>query len=175
MFYLSALERLATEKYIQKSLTTGIIHPSSSPTGLGFFFVSKKEGGLRLCIDYWGLNDITVKNQYPLPLILSAFELLQGLSVYTKLQSTPSFIREGDEWKTAFNAPAGHYEYLVMPFGLTNAPAVLQNLVTGDILEDKLNRFVFVYLNGILIFSKSLTKHVHHVRAVLQRLLQNQG
>lgn len=131
---------------------------------------------MRPCIDYRGLNDITVKNRYPLPLLSSAFELLQGAVIFTKLDLRNAYhlvrIREGDEWKTAFNTPTGHYEYLVMPFGLTNAPAVFQTLV-NDVLRDMLNRFVFVYLDDILIFSQSQEEHVHHVQAVLQRLLAN--
>ncbi|CAK6976493.1 hypothetical protein LDENG_00158670%2C partial, partial [Scomber scombrus] len=147
------------------------------PRGAGFFFVDKKDRSLRPCIDYRGLNDITVKNRYPLPLMSSAFELLQGATVFSKLDLRNAYhlvrIREGDEWKTAFNTPTGHYEYLVMPFGLTNAPAVFQTLV-NDVLRDMVNKFVFVYLDDILIFSKSLRDHVHHVRLVLQRLLENQ-
>ncbi|KAI2655704.1 Transposon Tf2-11 polyprotein [Labeo rohita] len=108
------------ERYIHDSLATGIIRPSSSPAGAGFFFVEKKDGSLRPCIDYRGLNDITVKN--PLPLMSSAFELLQGATIFTKLDLRSAYhlvrIREGDEWKTAFNTHAGHFEYLVMPFKL---------------------------------------------------------
>ncbi len=116
------------DKYIQESIKAGLIRHSSSPAGAGFFFVKKKDGSLRPCIDYRGLNDITVKNRYPLPLMSSACELLQGAKVFTKLDLCNAYhlvrIREGDEWKTAFNTPTGHYEYLVLPFGLTNAPAV---------------------------------------------------
>jgi hypothetical protein len=162
--------------YIQSSLATGIIRPSSSPAGAGFFFVGKKDKSLRPCIDYRGLNNITVKNRYPLPLLSSAFELLQGATVFTKLDLRNAYhlvrIREGDEWKTAFNTPTGHYEYLVMPFGLTNAPAVFQALV-NDLLRDMIDKFVFVYLDDILIFSRNLVEHVTHVRSVLRRLLDN--
>lgn len=130
----------------------------------------------RPCIDYRGLNNITIKNRYPLPLISSAFELLQGATIFSKLGLRNAYhlvrIREGDEWKTAFNTPSGHYEYLVMPFGLTNAPAVFQGLV-NDFLRDLLNVSVFVYLDEILVFSKSLQEHVVHIRQVLQRLLNN--
>ncbi|KAI2647803.1 Transposon Tf2-6 polyprotein [Labeo rohita] len=117
----------------------GFIRPSSSPAGAGFFFVGKKDGSLRPCIDYRGLNNITVKNTYPLPLISSAFERLQGASVFTKLDLRNAYhlvrIRRGDEWKTAFNTPRGHFEYLVMPFGLSNSPGVFQALV-NDVLRD---------------------------------------
>ncbi|KAL2078839.1 hypothetical protein ACEWY4_024583 [Coilia grayii] len=176
LYSLSGPERRAMEEYIADSLTAGIIRPSSSPAGAGFFFVGKKDGSLRPCIDYRGLNDITIKNRYPLPLLASAFESLQGATVFTKLDLRNAYhlvrIREGDEWKTAFNTPNGHYEYLVMPFGLTNAPAVFQGLV-NDVLRDVLDRFVFIYLDDILIFSKNIEEHKQHVRLVLRRLLEN--
>ncbi|KAL0148675.1 hypothetical protein M9458_056002, partial [Cirrhinus mrigala] len=136
----------------------------------------KKDGGLRPCIDYRGLNKITVWNRHPLPLMATAFELLQGASIFTKLDLRNAYhlvrIRQGDEWKTAFNTPTGHYEYLVMPFRLTNAPAVFQALV-NDVLRDMLNQFVFVYLDDILIFSRSLEEHEGHVSKILQRLFDN--
>ncbi|KAI2660072.1 Transposon Tf2-9 polyprotein [Labeo rohita] len=106
----------------------------------------------------------------------SAFERLQGASVFSKLDLHNAYhlvrIREGDEWKTAFNTPRGHIEYLVMPFGLSNSPAVFQALV-NDVLRDMVDRFIYVYLDDILIFSSSLQEHVQHVRRVLQRLLEN--
>uniref|UniRef100_A0A9J7Y6K0 Gypsy retrotransposon integrase-like protein 1 n=1 Tax=Cyprinus carpio carpio TaxID=630221 RepID=A0A9J7Y6K0_CYPCA len=177
LYSLSAPEREAMEKYLSDSLAAGIIRPSSSPAGAGFFFVKKKDGSLRPCIDYRGLNDITVKNRYPLPLMSSAFDLLQGAEFFTKLDLRNAYhlvrIREGDEWKTAFNTPRGHFEYRVLPFGLSNAPAVFQALV-NDVLRDMIDRFVFVYLDDILIFSSSFQDHVQHVRQVLQRLLENQ-
>ncbi|XP_061550331.1 uncharacterized protein LOC133411694, partial [Phycodurus eques] len=177
LFSLSGPEHKAMKEYVEESLAAGLIRPSSSPAGAGFFFVDKKDKTLRPCIDYRGLNDITVKNRYPLPLISTAFEFLEGAKVFTKLDLRNAYhlvrIREGDEWKTAFNTPTGHYEYLVMPFGLTNAPAVFQNLV-NDVLRDMLNVYVFVYLDDILIFSPDEETHIIHVRSVLQQLLQNQ-
>ena len=140
------------EQYIKESLAAGIIRPSSSPLGAGFFFVKKKDHTLRPCIDFRGLNQITIKNKYPLPLISSAFEPLEGAKYFTKLDLRNAYylvrIRKGDEWKTAFKTPMGHWEYLVMPFGLTNAPSVFQALV-NDVLRDMLNRFVFVYIDDI--------------------------
>uniref|UniRef100_A0A4W5MZA1 ribonuclease H n=1 Tax=Hucho hucho TaxID=62062 RepID=A0A4W5MZA1_9TELE len=118
-----------------------------------------------------------VKNRYPLPLIASTFEPLQGATIFSKLDTRNAYhlvrIWEGDQWKTAFNMASWHYEYLVMPFGLTNAPAVFQALV-NNVLWDMLNRFVFVNLDGILVFSHSAQEHVLHVRQVLQCLLENQ-
>lgn len=176
LYNLSKPEKESMEQYITDSLAAGLIRPSSSPVGAGFFFVEKKDKTLRPCIDFRGINDITVKNKYPLPLIDSAFGPLHQATVFSKLDLRNAYhlirIKEGDEWKTAFNTPLGHFEYLVMPFGLTNAPAVFQALI-NDVLRDMLNRFVFVYLDDILIFSRDLDEHVQHVRLVLKRLLEN--
>ncbi|KAG1952091.1 retrotransposable element [Pimephales promelas] len=148
LYSLSIPEREALEKYLSESLNA----------------------------DYQVLNYITIKNRYPLPLMSSAFEILQGAQFFTKLDLRNAYhlvrIKAGDEWKTAFNTPLGHFEYRVLPFGLVNAPAVFQALV-NDVLRDMLNIFVFVYLDDILIFSPSLQVHVQHVRQVLQRLLEN--
>lgn len=107
---------------------------------LGPFFVGKKNGSLRPCIDYRGINEITVKNRYPLPLMSSAFELQHGATIFSKLDLRNAYhlirIKERDEWKTAFNNLSGHWEYLVLQFGLTNAPAVFQNLVNA-VLRDR--------------------------------------
>ena len=174
LFSLSAPERLAMDKYIGECLATGLIRPSSSPAGAGFFFVSKKDGSLRPCIDYRGLNDINVKNRYPIPLISSTFSSLQRAQYFTKLDLRDAYhlvrIKEGEEWKTAFNTLRGHYEYLVMPFGLTNVPAVFQALV-NDVLWDVINQNVFVYFDDI--FSETLEEHIAYVRLVLQCLLEN--
>ncbi|KAI7808134.1 hypothetical protein IRJ41_016491 [Triplophysa rosa] len=124
LYSLSSPEREAMDKYINESLHAGLIRHSSLPAGAGFFLVQKKDGSLRPCIDYRGLNEITVKNKYPLPLMSTAFELLQGAQVFTKLDVCNAYhlvrIHEGDEWKTAFNTPTGHYEYLVLPRLLEN-------------------------------------------------------
>ncbi len=176
LYSLSAPEREALERYLADSLAAGTIVPSTSPTRAGFFFMKKKDGSLRPCIDYRGLNEMTIKNWYPLPLMSSAFEILQGAKIFTKLDLHNVYhlvrIKEGDEWKTAFNTPLGHFEYRVIPFGLVNAPAVFQALV-NDVLRDMLNIFVFVYLDDIIIFSPSFQEHVQHVRGVLQCLLEN--
>ncbi len=174
LYSLSAPEREALEKYL--TLAAEIIVPSSSPAGVGFFFVKKKDGSLRPCIDYRGLSDITVKNRYPLPLMSSAFEILQSAKIFMKLDLRNAYhlvrIKEGDEWKTVFNTPVGHFEYCVLPFGLVNAPAEFQALV-NDVLRDMIKVFVFVYLYDIYIFSPSLQVYVQHVHRVLQRLLEN--
>ena len=107
------------QEYVDEALRQGFIRPSTSPVSAGFFFVEKKDGGLRPCIDYRALNNITIKYRYPLPLVPSALEQLCGARYFTKLDLRSAYnlvrIREGDEWKTAFSTTTGHYEYLVLP------------------------------------------------------------
>ena len=176
LYSISSPEKKAMNDYISATLQAGLIRPSSSPAGAGFFFVGKKDGSLRPCIDYSPLNDITIKNRYPLPLMTSVFDQLQQAKVFTKLDLRNAYhlvrIREGDEWKTGFNTPSGHYEYCVMPFGLTNAPAVFQAMI-NDVLRDFLDQFVYVYLDDILIYSPDITTHQAHVTQVLNRLLEH--
>ncbi|KAL0175542.1 hypothetical protein M9458_027872, partial [Cirrhinus mrigala] len=177
IFPLSQPESEAMSQYIKEELAKGFIRPSTSPASAGFFFVKKKEGGLRPCIDYRALNDITVKYRYPLPLVPPALEQLRAAKIYTKLDLRSAYnlirIREGDEWKTAFSTTTGHYEYRVMPFGLANSPSYFQAFV-NDVFRDMLNRWVIVYIDDILIYSNSYSEHVQHVRAVLQRLIKHQ-
>jgi hypothetical protein len=138
-----------------------------------FCFVNTKDGLLELCIDCRGLNNITVKNKYPLPLISSAFAPLHGSTRFTKLNLRNAYhlvhIREGDEWKSVFNTPVGHFEYLVMPLGLTNAPAVFQNLV-NDVLRVVIGCFILSIWMTFRFFSKDLEAHQQHV---LQWLWEN--
>ncbi|KAI2648330.1 Transposon Tf2-9 polyprotein [Labeo rohita] len=177
LYSLSAQEQLAMEEYVAEGLRSGTIRPSSSPAAAGFFFVKKKDGGLRPCVDYRGLNQITVKNRHPLPLTNTALDALSGAHFFTKLDLRSAYnlvrIREGDEWKTAFITPTGHYETLVMPFGLCNSPAAFQHFI-NDVLRDMLGRWCYAYLDDILIYSKTQEEHTQHVRAVLQRLLAHQ-
>ncbi|KAL0182333.1 hypothetical protein M9458_021708, partial [Cirrhinus mrigala] len=177
IFPLSQPESEAMEKYIREELAKGFIRPSTSPASAGFFFVKKKDGGPRPCIDYRALNELTIKYRYPLPLIPPALEQLRSAKIYTKLDLRSAYnlirIREGDEWKTAFSTTSGHYEYLVMPFGLANSPSYFQALV-NEVFRDMLNRWVIVYIDDILIFSNSYAEHVQHVRSVLQRLIEHQ-
>ena len=144
------------ETYVSESLRQGYIQPSTSPTSSSFFFVKKKEGGLRPCIDYRGLNSIMVEYSYPLPLIAMANESFHGARFFTKLDLRSAYnlvrIWEGDEWKTAFSTTSGHYEYLVMPYGLKNVPAVFQSFVEV-ILRDLHGQGVVVYIDDILIYS----------------------
>jgi len=173
IYSLSVTEEKAMEEYIDEALKQGYIRPSTSPAASSFFFVAKKDGGLRPCIDYRALNQITIKFRYPLPLVPAALEHLRGATVFTKLDLRSAYslirIREGDEWKTAFVTPTGHYEYLVMPYGLVNAPSVFQDFM-HEVLREFLHRSVLVYIDDILIYSRSLAEHRQHVAEVLQRL-----
>ncbi|KAK3572382.1 hypothetical protein QTP86_032681 [Hemibagrus guttatus] len=173
IYPLSLPESKAMEEYIETALAAGHIQPSTSPAAAGFFFVGKKDGGLRPCIDYRDLNAITVPYPYPLPLVPAALEQLRGARLFTKLDLRSAYnlvrICEGDEWKTAFHTTHGHYEYRVMPFSLTNVPAVFQALING-VFQDLLGKGVIAYIDDILVYSKSLEEHVLHVREVLSRL-----
>ncbi|KAK3544074.1 hypothetical protein QTP86_001043 [Hemibagrus guttatus] len=164
------------EEYIETALAAGHIRPSTSPAAAGFFFVGKRDGGLRPCIDYRGLNAITVRYPYPLPLVPAALEQLRGARVFSKLDLRSAYnlvrIREGDEWKTAFHTTSGHYKYCVMPFGLTNAPAVFQALING-VFQDLLGKGVIAYIDDILVYSSSMEEHVRMVWEVLCRLQQH--
>ncbi len=173
VYSLSILECKAMEEYIKEALNQGYIRPSSSPAASSFFFVSKKDGGLRPCIDYRALNSQTIKLPYPLPLVPAALEELRGARIFSKLDLRSTYnlvrIREGDEWKTAFITPSGHYEYLMMPYGLSNAPSTFQEFM-NEVFREFLHRFVIVYIDDILIYSRNLVDHRHHVAQVLQKL-----
>ncbi|KAK3571176.1 hypothetical protein QTP86_004921 [Hemibagrus guttatus] len=173
IYPLSIPEEKAMEEYIKEALDQGYIRLSTSPNASRVFFVAKKDRGLRPCIDYRALNRITVRFRYPLPLVPAAMEHLRGATIFTKLDLRSAYnlirIREGDEWKTAFITPTGHYEYLVIPYGLGNAPSVFQDFI-HEVLREFLHRFVLVYIDDILIYSRDLAEHRHHVAKVLERL-----
>ncbi|KAI2646907.1 Transposon Tf2-9 polyprotein [Labeo rohita] len=153
--------------------------PSVLPAQLeGWVLLRQNEGRVSaLASTIGGLNQITIKNRHPLPLTNTALDALSGAHFFTKLDLQSAYnlvrIREGDEWKTAFLTPTGHYETLVMPFGLCNSPAAFQHFI-NDVLRDMLGRWCYAYLDDILIYSKTLEEHTQHVRAVLQRLLAHQ-
>ncbi|KAJ8324255.1 hypothetical protein O5D80_8742 [Batrachochytrium dendrobatidis] len=177
LYSLSEPELKALRDYLDENLANGFIQPSTSPAGSPILFVKKKDGSLRLCVDYRSINNITIKNRYPLPLINEMLDRLQGSQVYTKLDLRGAYnllrIRAGDEWKTAFRTRYGHFEYKVMPFGLTNAPATFQHFI-NDVLRNELDQFAIAYLDDILIYSKSEKEHLDHVRTVLKRLHESQ-
>lgn len=163
----------ALREYLDENLQKGYIRPSRSPAGYPILFVPKKNGKLRLCVDYRQLNDITIKNRYPLPLIKELRDRLQGAQWFTALDLKGAYnlirMKAGKEWKTAFRTRYGHYEYTVMPFGLTNAPASFQEMI-NQVLREYLDIFVIAYLDDILIFSPTLELHKQHVTQILQKL-----
>jgi hypothetical protein len=139
-------------------------------------FQEKQDGTLRLCVDYRGLNKVTVKNRYPVPLIADLFDRLSGAEFFTKLDLRSGYwqvrIAEGDTPKTTMVTRYGSYEFKVMPFGLTNAPATFCNLM-NDVFHDVIDKFVVVYLDDIVIYSRSLEDHLGHLRFVFQRLREH--
>ena len=162
-------------QYLDENLKKGFIRESKSPAGYLILFAPKKDGTLRLCVDYRRLNDITIKNRYPLPNIAELQDRLCNAKIFTKLDLKGAYnlirMKEGDEWKTAFRTRYGHFEYLVMPFGLTNALATCQELI-NNVLRKYLDRSVIAYLDDILIYSESEIAHARHVIQVLQALDQ---
>jgi len=172
IYPLTDKESIVLKEYIDENLKKGFIRPSKSPAGAPVLFVPKKSGELRLCQDYRRLNEITVRDSYPLPLINDMLEHLGKSNIFSKLDLRSAYnlvrIKEGDEYKTAFTCKYGHFEYTVMPFGLKNAPAVFQHFV-NDVLEGILGVFVFCYIDDVIIFSENFKIHVKHVSEVLER------
>ena len=158
---------------LKSQLDSGFIRASRSPAASPVLFVKKPGGGLRFCVDYRGLNAITVKNRYPLPLITETLARLSRARKYTKLDIISAFnrlrIKDGDEWKTAFRTRYGLFEYLVMPFGLCNGPASFQNFI-NDTLREYLDVFCTAYLDDILIYSETAEEHEQHVKLILEKL-----
>ena len=169
------LRELKTQ--LQELLEKGYIRPSISPWGAPVLFVKKKDGTLRLCIDYWQLNRVTIKNKYPLPRVDDLFDQLQGARVFSKIDLRSRYhqlrIANADVPKTAFRTCYGHYEFLVMPFGLTNAPAVFMALM-NKVFQPYLDRFVIVFIDDILVYSRDEEEHANHLRLVLQTLREKQ-
>ncbi len=176
IYQLTQEESEVLKEYIKENLEKGFIRPSESPAGYPVLFQKKKDGSLRLCVDYKKLNDVTIRNSYPIPMISDIIEKVKDSNYFTKLDLRSAYnlirIREGDEYKTAFRTKYGHYEYLVMPFGLKNAPATFQSFI-NSVLRPFLEDFVIIYLDDILIYSKNIEEHHNHVRKVLQKLLEN--
>jgi hypothetical protein len=173
IYSLSETELKTLKAYIETNLPNGLIQRSSSPAASPILFVKKKDGSLRLCVDYRALNQASVKNRYPLPLISEILERVGKAKIFTKLDLRGAYnhirIKEGDEFKTAFRTRYGQFEYRVMPLGLTNAPATFQAYM-DDCLRPYMDEFVVCYLDDILIYSEDPAQHEDHVRKVLERL-----
>ena len=165
------------KKQLQELLAKGFIRPSSSPWGCSALFVKKKDDTWRMCVDYRPLNEVTVKNRYPLPRNDILFDQLTGARVFLKIDLRLGYhqikVRPEDIPKTAFSTRYGLYEFTVMSFGLTNALAFFMYLMKTVFMEE-LDNFVVVFINDILIYSKTDEEHVEHLRVVLGRLRDHQ-
>ncbi|GJV28135.1 putative reverse transcriptase domain-containing protein [Tanacetum coccineum] len=167
--------RAASSEQLKELFRQKGFYKAQYPSRLGssVLFVKKKDGSFRMCIDYQGLNKLTVKNRYPLPRIDDLFDQLQGSSVYSKIDLRSGYhqlrVREEDIPKTAFRTRYGHYEFQVMPFGLTNAPAVFMDLM-NRVCKPYLDKFVIVFIDDILIYSKNKKEHEEHLKIILELL-----
>lgn len=177
MYRLTQAEKAEVEKQVAHLLSMGYIEPSSSPWGAPVLFVPKPDGSLRMCIDYRALNKVTVKNRYPMPRIDDLLEQLHGATVFSGLDLASGYwqirVEPQDVEKTAFRTHVGHFQWRVLAFGLTNCPATFQQCM-NDIFRDYMGKFVVVYLDDILIYSKTPEEHEQHIRLVLQRLREHQ-
>jgi hypothetical protein len=175
-YRMAPAEMAELKNQLQELMERGFVRPSVSPWGAPVLFVKKKDGSMRLCIDYRQLNKVTIKNRYPLPRIDDLFDQLQGATVFSKIDLRSGYhqlrIRDEDVQKTAFRTRYGHYEFLVMPFGLTNAPAAFMDLM-NRVFRDFLDRFVVVFIDDVLVYSKTREEHARHLEAVLQRLREH--
>lgn len=174
IYPLSERQLEALRDWLKDMLDTGKIRPSKSPAGAPILFVPKPHGrGLRLCVDYRGLNRVTILNRYALPLMNELRDRVSGAKFFTKIDLKAGYnlvrIRAGDEWKTAFRTRYGHYEFLVMPFGMANAPATFQAMM-NEIFRDLLDNGVIVYIDDILIYTETEQEHKTLVLEVLKRL-----
>ncbi|GJT78720.1 putative reverse transcriptase domain-containing protein [Tanacetum coccineum] len=173
-YRLAPSEMKELSEQLKELSDKGFIRPSSSPWGAPVLFVKKKDGSFRMCIDYRELNKLTVKNRYPLPRIDDLFDQLNRVqSVYSKIDLRSGYhqlrVREEDIPKTAFRTRYGHYEFQVMPFGLTNAPAVFMDLM-NRVCKPYLDKFVIVFIDDILIYSKNKKEHEEHLKMILELL-----
>jgi hypothetical protein len=172
-YRMATAELAELKEHIRELLEKGFIYPSSSPWGAPMIFVLKKDGIQRLCMDYRALNEVTIKNKYPLPRIDDLFDQLCGACVFSKIDLQLGYhqlkIRECDIPKTAFVLRCGLYEYTVMSFGLTNAPAYFLYLMNKVFME-YLDKFIMVFIDDILVYSRSEEEHEEHLRLALQKL-----
>jgi hypothetical protein len=176
-YRMPLVELAELKKQLQELLDKGFIRPSTSPWGCPALFVKKKDERLRLCVDYRPLNAVTIKNKYLLPRIVVLFDQLVGAKVFSKIDHRFGYhqikIRASDILKTAFSTRYGLYEYLVMPFGLTNAPTYFMYLMNSVFIPE-LDKFVVVFIDDILVYSRNEREHTKHLHTVLQRLRDHQ-
>eukprot|EP00253_Pinus_taeda_P027426 PITA_27426 len=176
-YRMSVPELTELKIQLQELLDKDYIRPSVSPWGAPVLFVKKKDGTLRMCIYYRQLNKLTIKNKYPLPRIDELFDQVKGATVFSKIDLRSGYhqirIKEEDIAKTTFRTRYGHYDFVVLPFGLTNGPATFMCLM-NSIFHRYLDRFVLVFIDDILIYSRTMEEHHEHLRIVLQTLQEHQ-
>ncbi len=173
IYKLSPVKLKTVRAYVEENLRKGFIRHSQSSCGAPIVFAKKKDESLRLCVNYRGLNKITVKNRYLLPLIEELLERISKAKYFSKFDVRDRYNRlrmaSEEEWKTAFRCQYGLFKYMVMPFGLCNASGTFQHYM-NDIFCKFLNEFLVVYLNDLLMYSSTLKEHKEHIRRVLARL-----
>ena len=176
-YRMAPAELTELKEQLEDLMEKKFIRPSVSPWGAPVLFVKKKDGSMRLCMDYRELNKVTIKNKYPLPRIDDLFDQLHGASVFSKIDLRTGYhqlrIKKEDISKTAFRTRYGHYEFLVMPFGLTNAPAAFMDMM-NRIFRPFVDKFIVIFIDGILIYSKDKKEHEEHLKIVLETLKLNE-
>lgn len=175
-YRFSPQERKTLEETLRDLLTKGLIRPSKSPYGAPVLFAPKPDGSLRFCVDYRLLNKQTIKDRFPLPRIDALLDAMQGATCFSTLDLLSGYwqveIEAGDMYKTGFNTPYGHYEWIALPMGLCNAPATFMRIM-NTIFADVIEKYVVVYLDDIMVFSKTPEEHAMHLEEVLRRLDEN--
>ena len=172
-YQMAPAEMKELKQQLQDLLDKKFIRPSYSPWGAPVLFVKKKDGSMRMCIDYRELNKVTIKNKYPLPRIDDLFDQLRGITVFLKIDLRSDYyqlkVHESDIPKTTFRTRYRYYEFLVMSFGLTNAPAAFMDLI-NRVFEEYLDKFVIVFIDNMLVYSRTIEEHELHLKLVLEKL-----